>query len=241
VVTGLPQLIKQTKLMEEQLDMDRNSILIKYGFDKHNDARVTIFSKAILVQRSVRLCFIFRRNHLSEPEWWKGLDADMNWSLPSDADSLANLLINYIDEFTNFWTVGYVHALFSSIESSFRLFVRALDPNACNKGAEDFINIYQWLLTKLKLVNYISMLSFLRLVRNTVHNNGVYYHRTKLKESVTYNGKTYTFELGKAVEYGDVWDILQFQIMPDVKRMMADVVNTKHISSIPQIVDPIVI
>jgi hypothetical protein len=38
MVTGLLQLIKQIKLMEEQLDMDRNSILIKYGFDKHNDA-----------------------------------------------------------------------------------------------------------------------------------------------------------------------------------------------------------
>ena len=237
---SLPQLIKQTKQIEEELDMDRNSVLNRYAFNKHKDARVTIFSKVILVQRSIRLCFIFRKNHLTEPDWWKGLSADINWSLPSDHDSLEDPLGHYIDEFTDFSTVGYVHTLFSSIESSFRIFMRALDPNACNKGTDDFINIYQWLLTKLTFGNYICMLHLLRLMRNTIHNNGVYYHRKNLKEIVRYNGKTYTFELGKGVEYGDVWELLQFQIMPDAKRMIADVVNTKDISSIPQIVDPFI-
>jgi hypothetical protein len=57
------------------------------------------------------------------------------------------------------------------------------------------MNIYQWLLTKLNLWNYLCMLHLLRLMRNTIHNNGVYYHRKNLKEIVSYNGKT--FRTGK--------------------------------------------
>ena len=72
------------------------------------------------------------------------------------------------------------------------------------------------------------------------HNNGVYYHKKNTKEIVMYNSKAYTFELGKGVEYGDVWELLQFQIMPDARRMITDMVNTKDISNIPQIVDPFI-
>lgn len=226
--------------MEEELDTERRNVLNRYAFKKDNDARVTIFSKVILAQRSCRLCFIFIRNHLTEQDWWKALRDDINWTLPLANKALDDLLDHYIAEFEDFLTIGYVHTLFSSIESSFRIFTRALDPNACHKGTDDFMNIYQWLLTKLNLWNYLCMLHLLRLMRNTIHNNGVYYHRKNLKEIVSYNGKTYTFEQGKGVEYGDVWKLLQFQIMPDIKRMMTQMVNTKDISSIPQILDPFI-
>jgi hypothetical protein len=53
---------------------------------------------------------------------------------------------------------------------------------------------------------------------------------------VSYNGKIYTFEQEKGVEYGDVWNLLQFQIMPDIK-LITEVVNTKNISSNMQILD----
>ncbi|MFY9798123.1 MAG: hypothetical protein WB988_20190 [Candidatus Nitrosopolaris sp.] len=65
---SLPQLIKQTKLMEEELDMDRNSVLNRYAFNKHKDARVTIFSKVILVQRSIRCADVDRPSTV-----WTGL------------------------------------------------------------------------------------------------------------------------------------------------------------------------
>lgn len=77
--------------------------------------------------------------HITESNWWKGLSDNMNWSLPSTDESLAVLLNEYVDNFTDFLTVGYVHTLFSSIESSFRIW--ALDANAYHKGTDDFMNI----------------------------------------------------------------------------------------------------
>jgi hypothetical protein len=69
--------------------------------------------------------------------------------------------------------------MFSSIESSLRLFLRALDPTACNGGMKEFNSIYDCLFnSKLATApaDGIELLNLLRLVRNTIHNNGVYFN-----------------------------------------------------------------
>jgi hypothetical protein len=76
-------------------------------------------------------------------------------------------------------------------------------------------------------------------MRNTYHNNGVYYHPSKPRDTAFYRNITYEFQSGKAVDYKDAWKLLQFKMMPDVCKMLLDVVESKRLMAITsQITDP---
>src|ERR671919_928954 len=141
-----------------------------------SDARLTIFSKVIGIQRSMTMCWVFRRDHLTDPIWWQSLSYDIRWHIPIGSRQLDDVLSRYIDELAYFLITGFVHGLCSAIESSFRIYVRVLSTTACNSGNAEFISIYTWLIKRLGLPKYLCLLNLLRQMRNTYHNNGVYYH-----------------------------------------------------------------
>ena len=120
--------------------------------------------------------WVFRRDYLTDPIWWQSLSYDIRWHIPIGSRQLDDVLTRYIDELAYFLTSGFVHGLCSAIESSFRIYVRVLSTTACNSGNAEFISIYTWLIKRLGLPKYLCLLNLLRQMRNTYHNNGVYYH-----------------------------------------------------------------
>jgi len=67
-----------------------------------------------------------------------------------------------------------------------------------------FKSVYDYLLTpKLSRCpsESIELLDLLRLVRNTVHNNGVYFHRSGRNEIVHWRGEDYEFKQGFPVDF----------------------------------------
>ncbi len=143
-----------------------------------------------------------------------------------------------VDAFDKFITVSFIQLLFSSLESSLRIFLRAIDPLACNKGTAEFESIYVHLLKILNIAKYADLLKFLRLIRNTIHNNGVYFDRRGTNECVEYDGDIYKFEVGKPVELGDVWQLFLFNLVPDILKMVIHIVNSNEIIRKAQIIDP---
>jgi hypothetical protein len=109
-------LIWQTKVLERKLENKLMLSMFRHPYYGYYDARLTIYSKVIGIQRAISLGFIFRREHLLEPSWWSGLSYDMKWLLPTDADKLETSLSRYTDEFSDFQTVGFVQGLCSAIE-----------------------------------------------------------------------------------------------------------------------------
>jgi len=73
--------------------------------------------------------------------------------------------------------VGTLQACFSAIESSLRLILRAIDPEACSGGLAEFKNVYSTLLARTGFSLYEPHLDLLRLIRNMQHNNGVFLTR----------------------------------------------------------------
>lgn len=135
-----------------------------------------------------------------------------------------------------FVKMGFLQFVFSSIESSFRLFVKAIDSNACAGGTAEFKNIYAFLLTRFGLQKWEPLLDLLRGVRNTIHNNGVYFHRSGKNETVTYKGVNYSFVVGRAVDIID-WAFL-ISMMKDIDSMLQEVVNYSELIAVPAIIDP---
>jgi hypothetical protein len=138
--------------------------------------------------------------------------------------------------------VGYTQTLFSIMESRFRLFVVAIDRTACNNGTAPFSNIYHYLLTEINKKEYEVVLDFFRLIRNTVHNNGVYLPTNNPKpRGLTYKGITYRFEYSEPVDYNrHSSELIFYEITPDIINMFEDIIlNSERILSIPHIEDPL--
>jgi hypothetical protein len=121
--------------------------------------------------------------------------------------------------------------------SAFRIYVKELDPVACNNGTADFEAIYNYLFKKLKLQQRQHYKELLDLLR---HNNGVYFHIDGKNKSIPYKGKQYAFDIGKPVKFqGGVLNFL-LGIMPDILKMIEDVVYRSDIISRNEIIDPLV-
>ena len=133
-----------------------------------------------------------------------------------------------------------VQLLFSIIESRFRIFTNCLDPTACKNGMDSFKNTYQWLLKKLdKQEQYLEILEFFQLLRNTIHNNGVYRNIKEPSKQVFYSDKLFTFEQGKPVLLDNLYNLLFFELTPDLLNMVNDIINSSQILKIGYIEDPI--
>ena len=136
--------------------------------------------------------------------------------------------------------VGYIQTLFSITESRFRLFVIAINPNACNNGRDSFSNIYTHLLSKINKKKYKGMLNLFTHIRNTIHNNGVYLAKDEddpKPHALKYKGNTYRFEDGKAVDYKrHSFELIFYEITPDIIHMFEDIIlNSKEILNISHI------
>jgi hypothetical protein len=225
-------LIWQIRVIEKEFDEALINGLAQHQTYGQNDIRLTIYSRLRGIQRSTALSFIFMEDHLAEPEWWRSLSHDMMWSLPMNEIEIDSILPRVFDDYMSFQTVAFVQGLCSAVESSFRVFVRAMDPTACNNGNAEFMSIYEWLMRELGLQNYLPLLNLLRLIRNTIHNNGVYFHPAGQTDSVDYRNIFYEFQYGNPPPLKNVWKLLQFWMMPDVFRMMVDVVESIRLTGI---------
>ena len=181
---------------------------------------------------SVQLGLTFISKHLLNDTWW---DVIATRPIPNSDRAI------YSTEFHNFVKVGFVQTLFSSVcESSLRILLRSIDPVACDGGKADFKSVYECLL-KSKLTSALpdacSMLDLLRLVRSTIHNNGVYIPRDGRDAAVTYKGTTYRFRTAREVDFVQ-WDLL-IELADAVRQLLVRVVADKAVSSISgQIPDP---
>jgi len=207
---------------------NKDKIIAQFtDWDAVKDARITIFSKCINVCNSIQLSFTFMHFHLTRPEWWKQI---AKIEIPTNDAEI------YLNEFNMFTKIGFVQFIFSSIESAFRIYVKSLDASACNNGTAEFKSIYSWLLKRTNLQGHENLLDLWRLIRNTIHNNGVYFHKSGLNESVTYKGINYDFNIGIPVDFV-TWDFI-FEVMSDIENLIIDVVKSNEISVISQINDP---
>ena len=145
-----------------------------------------------------------------------------------------------VTEFSQFVKVGYVQSIFSNVESSLRTFLRGVDPVACSGGTAEFQSVYRALLqTKLGAPDphHLELLDLWRTLRNTVHNNGVYFHRSGGSSTVGYKGVTYDFTHGRAVEFAK-WPVL-VSLTGDLVDLLIFITGSSVLANVsPPLTDP---
>jgi len=202
-----------------------------YNYSKNSiDIRRRVFSQISNTIYSASLSLNYHEGHLKFQEYWNRSTKD---SIPVSDMTIHN------KEFLIFAKIGLLQFPFSVLENYCRLLVRALDPEACNKGTADFKNIYSYLLTKCNLIKYENILDIYRLSRNVIHNNGFYFHRKGNNEVVTYNDVEYSFIIGEAINHV-TWEFL-INLLEELSEIISDISNSEIISSISSIPDNIII
>lgn len=225
-------LIEQLQPVRDRAVDDKNAVVALYSFvNPKHDARITAFSKFINVLNSVQLAFTFISKHLLHKQWW---DAIARSPIPDPDKQI------YANEFANFTKVGFVHTLFSTIESSLRLFLRTLDPTACNGGMAEFKSIYECLFNSKLVVaptDGTSLLDLLRLVRNTIHNNGVYFNPRGNNVTLNWQGETFEFKHGIPVDFV-TWEFL-IRVSDFLRKLLREVVEDANLRNfVVEINDP---
>ena len=195
-------------------------------WNQNKDVRISVFSKCINVLSSAGLGMNFIMLDLTDDNWWQSKAPN---KIP------AEFISHSIHEFDIFLKISFFHLFFSALESSFRIIVRTLDPKACNEGKDNFKRIYTWLLDRLKLQKWANLLDLLRCIRNTIHNNGMYFPHNDKNETIEYNGITYSFIVGS--EIGFAWHQL-LDFMRSIEEMLLEIIESPEVVSFAQIDDP---
>jgi hypothetical protein len=85
--------------------------------------------------------------------------------------------------------INYTRILFSILDSKFRWFLMNLDPNALSGKRDSFYDVYACPRKRVKKTQYQEFIRFFSLIRNTIHNNGMYVKATKQYDSTEYRGE----------------------------------------------------
>lgn len=221
----LLQVVQGIENLRDHADTQKQTLMSRFpSWDQIHDARLTTFSKLINVSNSTQLALTFAGQHLVDPIWWQ--------HTAKEAIHHNDMTI-YVNEFLNFAKIGFVQFTFSSVESGLRILLRAIDPSACSRGTAEFKSVYECLF-RSKLASSptgaAELLDLLRFIRNTVHNNGVFYNKASDDEYVVYRAKSYDFFYGKAVDFV-TWEFI-IRVLHDLVDLLVAVVNDPSVSGI---------
>ena len=195
---------------------------------KKRDARITAFAACGNTLTNIHLGMLLTKTCLNNSTWWSAV-------FPNALDPI--LRVRLSQEYDMFLKMGLTHFLFSAVESSYRLFLKALDDQACSGTTAAFESIYVCLLTRLGLRGkWLSFMEFWRLIRNSIHNNGIYLPSSGNDKEVDFEGTTHSFRVGQPVDCATWGNLLRIaERTPD---MLMDLVASDQLSAIPNIEDP---
>ena len=230
--TKLNNIINQLEQICNQSIQDKETIKVIYSrINPKKDTRITSFSKMINIFSAVRLSLVFMQKGFNL-NWWKGILCEER--LP-ESD-----ILYYVRVFMSISKIGFVQLLFSNTESSLRIFLRALDPNACNEGIGKFKSVYNCLFkSKLSIYPFegIEFLDLFGLIRNTCHNNGVYFDPDKRDRTINWREKLYKFKHSTPIDFVN-WPFIM-KISDAVRSLMYAVVTDKNLRLVThEIKDP---
>lgn len=224
MTTGPDRVTEQLEELANSYIETYDSLVASNQWPSPFDARPYLFNKCSSVFRSAFMFRIMTEQVMLRGEFWEKYFT----RLPSTEELSSTRIQSGV-----FVSAGLMHFLFAIIESSFRLYVRALDAEACRKGTAEFQSVVRWLLKRVDLGSLEPLFDLLRNYRNTIHNNAVFISRREDDEIIEFEGDTYVFRHGQAVKF-DRW----FQIYSRVRSALEQIVTTSPIADVENIVDP---
>jgi hypothetical protein len=205
------------------------------GWSSQKDTRLLSLGKFINVCERTQFS-LHILGKLLDDDWYQ---SNMENETQQDLDYKTILTV----EFEKSVKYGFGMSLFTLIESSFRVFLRAVDPVACRGATGAFASIHKSLLGSKQLDFPAAdrqaaeeLLDFVRLIRNLIHNDGVYFDEDGNDKTITYRGSQYHFYHSKPVDFV-YWDLL-LTLADDIRRLLIQLISHPKIAIQSQVTDP---
>jgi hypothetical protein len=166
--------------------------------------------------------------YLTKEEWWREPEQQ---ALFGDYD------LRYTEAIANNFNNGevkyaFLHKPFGTLENTLRQLLRKIDATAANNATESIEGVFGALMSRIgnKPADSDDLVKLVRLCRNTIHNNGVFYPKSQTDDQVTYKGTTYRFTHGKPINFVN-WDFL-IDRLDDVRQLLTTVILNPQIIGI---------
>jgi len=158
------------------------------------DARAIGLQGLWNVLRFAELSLFFIDRYLDDPQWW----TEFRGSEPS----IRQVAFEYT-AYSQGSKFGVFHLGAAAFENTTRALLRAVAPGAANDARAEFQGVYTRLLrTHLAFPDEdLQLLELVRLVRNTIHNEGLHRPPSAKPASVSYRGVAYVFPESGPVEF----------------------------------------
>lgn len=229
-------LIQRLQTLKEQAFNDKQQLIAANPcWNPQKDARLLSLSKFINVLERTQFGLHILGKMLDD-DWYQS-------NMENETQQDPNYKMILTVEFEKSLKYGLGMSLFTLTESSFRIFLRAVDPTACKGATTTFNSIYRSLLGSNQL-NFPAvdrqaaeeLLDFVRLVRNLIHNDGVYFDEDGNDKAIIYRDVQYHFYHGKPVDFV-YWDLL-LNLADDIRRLLVQVISSTKIATQNQVTDP---
>jgi hypothetical protein len=151
---------------------------------------------------ALRLHFALLEAHLTQKSWWKISHPDR---MPTDQE-----IELHIRSYDMNIKRGFIIGVFSVQEHTLREYIRKTDPNILNNAKASFWKIRDHFFDNYVFNNhqkYISALKLIASIRNSFHNDGLFYPYDDNDLEIKYRGDTFLFEVGKPVSFAE-WKLL---------------------------------
>jgi hypothetical protein len=228
-VAKIVQLTERIKGIRASCIGDGSALLKAYHWDPRHDLRLTSNTRLTRVITGLCVSFVYLSS-VDQDRILEGIRLPPEMGVSIIEYQLVNEL---------FLKMGFVSSLFSVVESVLRDYLRFLDEDAC-KSSNGVISICERLLTEKadwhRTAINCRVVDFLRLIRNSLHNNGVHRPLKKAERYVQVEYKGAKFELidGKRLDFVS-WDLL-FDLADDVRELLFHLAHDRAISSIPGLI-----
>lgn len=188
-----------------------------------SDTRKAFFSKAMHCFRSSYINNVFFYEKLVDDKYMEGKIQDL---VGNEAKFMNLYLAKF--EYLQFTKTSLQLLMYSSIESSIRSICNSLN---IGKSTDAFSKQYKELIVQLKLSEeYNVILEILTLIRNTVHNNGVYVDHKGNDKLLEYNNVKYNFIHMEAIDFVTTSNLKD--LYRGVLRLFKDIISHGDIKKI---------
>jgi hypothetical protein len=209
------------------------SVLVNsYHWDTNKDLRLTSIKRLARIMTGLNVSF----QYLSYSDQ-NAVLTGIRLPLEENIEIEQYLIPNKV-----FLKIGFSSSLFFVVEGVLKSYLQFLDEKTY-KELKGIRNICNCLLDE-KLVWEVvrfdcQVFDFLRLIRNTLHSNGVHYSQSSKERNVTinYKEKSYSFIEGARINFV-TWDLL-LDITNDMRTLLFHLSNNKTIREIKTLIpDP---
>jgi len=186
------------------------------------DTRRAYFEIIQVVLRNRQFSDLLLRNQLTDPQWWVEEGGGF------DPEHLTESVIGWLTGMQ----LSTFHNLLSITEATLRAIVRA-EPKLGIRAEADYGMLVPALLKRISLFGeYEWLFDLLAKIRNTIHNNGIYFPRGPGKAAtITYQERTFTFEKGNQPSVMDEGAV--YLVADWLNQAMYDIVTSPDIAAIP--------